>query len=236
MTMREALRQAGFDVPPEEREERDDGERRQNRGGGGQGGGGGRQGGGGGRQGGGGGQGGGGRRGRGRGRGDSGRGGGGRRRGRDRDRIQAPRDMPSFPDAYFAPDANGALCLRTEFVSRAKMDALAQFLASDDRYVKLTTGQARRFFNHCREIERRLRIDGESWDEAAASFQSLSAHAQYASSGQSPKIPHEFQRFIDDNVDRVSSADDPRDAFLRGFLPHFEALVGFGAAYMRDNR
>ena len=235
MTMREALRQAGFDVPPEEREERDDGERRQNRGGGGQGGGGGRQGGGGGRQGGGGGGqgGGGGRRGRGRGRGDSGRGGGRRQ---NRDRVQAPRDMPSFPDAYFAPDENGALCLRTDFVARAKMDALAQFMASDDRYVKLTTGQARRFFNHCREIERRLRVEGESWDEVAASFQSLSAHAQYASSGQSPKIPYEFQRFIDDNIDRVSSADDPRDAFLRGFLPHFEALVGFGAAYMRDNR
>ena len=144
--------------------------------------------------------------------------------------------MPSFPDAYFAPDENGVLCLRTDFVARGKMDALARFLTGDDRYTKLTTGQARRFFNHCREIERRLRIDGESWDEVAAGFQSLSAHAQYASSGQTPKIPYEFQRFIDDNVDRVTSADDPRDAFLRGFLPHFEALVGFGAAYMRDNR
>ena len=210
MTMREALRKAGFDVPPEEREGRDDVERRQNRGGGGQGGG---------------------RSGRGRGRGDSNRGGG-----RRRDRVQAPRDMPTFPDAYFAPDENGAPCLQTDFVSRAKMDALARFLTGDDRYTKLTTGQARRFFNHCREIERRLTIEGESWSEVAASFQSLSAHAQYASSGQTPKIPYEFQRFIDDNVDRVSSADDPRDAFLRGFLPHFEALVGFGAAYMRDNR
>lgn len=207
MTMREAFRKAGFDVPPEEREGRDDVERRQNRGGGGQGGGR-----------------------RGRGRGDSNRGGG-----RRRDRFQAPRDMPTFPDAYFAPDENGAPCLRTEFVSRAKVDALSEILARGVQ-PNLTTGQARRFFNHCREIERRLRVEGESWDEAAASFQSLSAHAQYASSGQSPKIPHEFQRFIDDNVDRVSSDDDPRDAFLRGFLPHFEALVGFGAAYMRDNR
>ena len=214
MTMREALRKAGFDVPPEEREGRDDVERRQNRGGG-QGGGGG-----------------GGRRGRGRGRGDSGHGGGGRRQGSDR--VQAPRNMPTFPDAYFAPDENGAPCPRTDFVSRAKMDALARFLASGDRNTKLTTGQARRFFNHCREIERRLQVEGESWSEVAASFQSLSAHAQYARSGR--KIPREFQWFIDDNVDRVSSADDPRDAFLRGFLPHFEALVGFGAAYMGDNR
>ena len=214
MTMREALRKAGFDVPPEEREGRDDVERRQNRGGGGQGGGGG-----------------GGRRGRGRGRGDSGHGGGGRRQGSDR--FQAPRNMPTFPDAYFAPDENGAPCLQTDFVSRAKVDALAEILAGGVR-PKLTTGQTRRFFNHCREIERRLQVEGESWHEVAASFQSLSAHAQYARSGR--KIPQEFQRFIDDNVDRVSSADDPRDAFLRGFLPHFEALVGFGAAYMRENR
>ena len=205
MTMREAFRKAGFDVPPEEREGRDDVERRQNRGGGGQGGG----------------Q-------RGRGRGDSNRGGG-----RRRDRFQAPRNMPTFPDAYFAPDENGAPCLRTDFVSRAKVGALSEILARGVQ-PNLTTGQTRRFFNHCREIERRLQVEGESWHEVAASFQSLSAHAQYANSGR--KIPREFQRFIDDNVDRVSSADDPRDAFLRGFLPHFEALVGFGAAYMRDNR
>ena len=203
MTMREALRKAGFDVPPGEREGRDYVERRQNRGGGGQGGG--RSG-----------------------RGDSNRGGG-----RRRDRVHAPRDMPTFPDAYFAPEKNGAPCLQTEFVSRAKVDALAEILARGVQ-PNLTTGQARRFFNHCREIERRLQVEGEIWDEVAASFQSLSAHAQYASSGQTPKIPREFQRFID--VDRVSSAADPRDAFQRGFLPHFEALVGFGAAYMRENR
>ena len=206
MTMREALRKAGFDVPPpDEREGRDDVERRQNRGGGGQGGqGGGRQ----------------------RGRG---RGGGGRQR---RDRNQPTRDMPTFPNAYFATDERGVPCLRTDFVSRANMDALAEILARGAR-PNLTTGQTRRFFNHCREIERRLEVEGESWREVAASFQQLSAHAHYASSGR--KIPPEFQRFIDDNVDRVASADDPRDAFLRGFLPHFEALVGFGAAYMRDN-
>ena len=221
MAMREALRKAGFDVPPpDEPEGRDDVERRQNRGGGGQGGqGGGRGGQGGGRGG----------RGQGGGRGQRGGRGGGRQR-RDRDRT--PRDMPTFPDAYFAPDERGVPCLQTDFVSRAKMDALAETLARG-AYPNLTTGQTRRFFNHCREIERRLEVEGESWGEVAASFQQLSAHAQYASSGR--KIPHEFQRFIDDNVDRVASADDPRDAFLRGFLPHFEALVGFGAAHMRNN-
>ena len=41
--------------------------------------------------------------------------------------------------------------------------------------------------------------------------------------------------FIDGNVRRVVSDGNPREAFLRGFLPHFEALVGFGAAHMRKD-
>ncbi len=155
------------------------------------------------------------------------RGGGNRGGGRER----RPVNMPKLPDAYFAPDDGGKLCLRTDFVSKENMDGLARALARD-AYPNLTTGQARRFFNHCREIERRMQVEGESWQSVAAEFDGLRYHAQYAESGG--KIPAEFQTFIDDNVRRVASSDDPGDAFLRGFLPHFEALIGFGAAYMRD--
>lgn len=202
MAMRDALRRAGFDVPPEEPERMDDMARRPNRGGSG-----------------------GGQRGGGNRRQDRRTGGGGNRR-----------NMPKLPDAYFAPDSDGKPCLRTEFVSKENMDALAEALA----YARpnLTTGQARRFFNHCREIERRLQVEGESWQEVAASFESLAYHARYAQGPDDArrpgKIPAEFRKFIDDNVRRVKSSDDPGDAFLRGFLPHFEALIGFGAAHMRD--
>ena len=145
---------------------------------------------------------------------------------------QQDRTMPTFPDSYFILDDQGNLCLRTEFVSREKINPLASGLANANP--RLTTGQVRRFFNHCREIERRLKVAGDSWQQVAASFESLSSHAQYASSGQSKKIPPEFRQFIDGNVRRVTSSDDPRAAFLDGFVPHFEALVGFGAAHMRD--
>ena len=90
----------------------------------------------------------------------------------------------------------------------------------------------RRFFNHCREIERQLKVDGRSWHQVSARFEGLCYQAQYAKSAG--KIPKEFQDFIDDNVKRVGSAKEPERAFLDGFLPHFEALVGFGAAYMRE--
>lgn len=156
-----------------------------------------------------------------------------RRRNRDDRRggnqQQQQPDIPQFPDSYFICD-QGEPCLHTAFVARNVVDPLARHLANANP--RLTTGQIRRFFNHCREIERRLKVDGEIWPRVAADFQSLSAHAQYAAS--SHKIPQGFQQFIDLNVNRVVSSEDPRAAFLDGFVPHFEALVGFGAAHMRD--
>jgi hypothetical protein len=77
-----------------------------------------------------------------------------------------------------------------------------------------------------------LKVDGKNWHQVSAGFEALCYHAQYAKSAG--KIPKEFQDFIDDNVKRVGSAKEPERAFLDGFLPHFEALVGFGAAYLRE--
>ena len=140
------------------------------------------------------------------------------------------REAPKFPSGYFATDEENRRCLQPAFVARKTVDPLARQLGRHARPA-LTTGQMRRFFHHCRQLERRLQADGESWKQVAASFEALSSHAQYAQSAH--KIPAEFRRFIDDNVRRVVSDSNPRDAFLRGFLPHFEALVGFGAAHMR---
>ena len=143
---------------------------------------------------------------------------------------QQGQNAPAFPDSYFILD-QGRPCLHTTFVSKRTVDPLAATMAN--AHPPLTTGQIRRFFNHCRDIERRLKVDGESWPQVAADFESLSAHAQYASSGQNRKIPVVFRQFIDSNINRITSSEDPRVAFLEGFVPHFEALVGFGAAHMR---
>ena len=137
------------------------------------------------------------------------------------------KDLPKFPDSYFGVDDRGSRYLLSDFVSRKNVDPLAKQLAS----MNLTRTQVRRFFNQCRRIERRLNVDDKSWAEVSATFVLLSAHAQNAK--EAHKIPVEFLRFIDDNVNRVISAEDPRRAFLDGFLPHFEALVGFGAAHLK---
>ena len=132
------------------------------------------------------------------------------------------REAQKFPDAYFAVDGENRRYLEPVFVVRKTIDPLARELG---RHAKpmLSTGQMRRFFNHCRQIERLLQTDGESWERVLAAFLALSSHAQYAQSTR--KIPTEFRTFIDDNVQRVVTDGDPREAFLRGFLPHFEALV-----------
>ena len=140
------------------------------------------------------------------------------------------REAPKFPSRYFAADEENRRYLQPAFVARNTVDPLARQLARHTRPA-LTTGQMRRFFNHCRLLERRLLADGESWEQVSAGFEALCCHARYARSAG--KVPVEFTQFIDENVQRVVTDDNPREAFLRGFLPHFEALVGFGAAHMR---
>ena len=139
--------------------------------------------------------------------------------------------LPKSPNSYFETDHQGRSYLQPDFVSKKTVDPLAKQLALRSN-PKLTTGQIRRFFNHCREIERQLEIDGESWQRVSAPFEALCYHAQNAVAAR--KIPREFQDFIDENVKRVVSAEEPETAFLDGFLPHFEALVGFGAAYLKE--
>lgn len=140
----------------------------------------------------------------------------------------SPGPMSQFPKSYLGIDAAGNPYLQTDFVSK-KVDELARGLAQDG----LSASQARRFFNHCREIERRLKIQNESWELVSADFVKILSFAQYARARNT--IPPGFEMFLDQNVQRVIASDNPREAFLQGFIPHFEALIGFGAAHFRAN-
>jgi CRISPR type III-A-associated protein Csm2 len=120
---------------------------------------------------------------------------------------------------YF--DAGGNL--RSELVAR---DSIAP-LAEDMRNASppLTMNQMRRFFQHCRAIEARLRARTSSWEaERTRHFATLDRAAADAIGKSPPKIPQMFHDFIQHNVAAVRTEKD----FLEGFLPHFEALVGFG--------
>jgi hypothetical protein len=125
---------------------------------------------------------------------------------------------------YF--DAAGNL--RPEFVSRDWMAPLAQNLSQANP--PLTMHQARRFFQHCRAIEARIRGGASSWPQEESAFRRLDVAAADAIGKSPPKIPQVFHDFIRHNVAAVRSQKD----FLAGFLPHFEALVGFGTAVFKE--
>jgi CRISPR type III-A-associated protein Csm2 len=118
----------------------------------------------------------------------------------------------------------GETCLRTELVSFEKMDDLAATMADQ----RLSKTQLRRFFSHCRAIEVKLK-GGESWEKVRPLFLKMRYVAAHSRGQTSREFPLIFFDFISRNVDQVKTKDD----FLLGFMPHFEALVGFSSKYQR---
>ncbi len=125
---------------------------------------------------------------------------------------------------YF--DATGNL--RIDFVVRDRLVPIAKVLANAQP--PLTNHQVRRFFQHCRAIEAKLRAKTSSWAAEEAAFRQLDVAAADAFGKTPPKIPELFHDFIKSNVAAVRNEKD----FLRGFVPHFEALVGFGSQYFKE--
>jgi CRISPR type III-A-associated protein Csm2 len=126
---------------------------------------------------------------------------------------------------YFTPEGN----LRREYVARDLVEKLIQAMARG--IPKLNQHQIRRFFQHARALEAQLRARKKAWPQLEADFCKLDAVAADAAGKSPPKIPPLFHDFIRRNVAAVHSEKD----FLQGFLPHFEALVGFGALYLEKS-
>lgn len=127
---------------------------------------------------------------------------------------------------------NKAGNLRPQFVIREEIERIAQAMAKpvNREDPPLTKHQIRRFFQHCRAIEARLRAASSTWEVEEAAFRQLDVAAADAF-GKSPrKIPELFHNFIKSNVAAVKTEQD----FLKGFLPHFEALVGFGSQFFKE--
>ncbi|MEI8020451.1 MAG: type III-A CRISPR-associated protein Csm2 [Schlesneria sp.] len=132
-----------------------------------------------------------------------------------------------YHERYF--DEKGHLKLH--FVQRAEIEPLAKAMA--DASPALTRHQIRRFFQHCRSIERRLKASGTSqstWGQVAPDVVKLDGAASDAFSKSERKIPQIFHDFIKNNVAIVQNERD----FREGFLRHFEALIGFGQQYFKE--
>jgi CRISPR type III-A-associated protein Csm2 len=118
--------------------------------------------------------------------------------------------------------------LRVDFVVRERLVPIAIDMADADP--PITVHQVRRFFQHCRAIEAKLRAKTSTWAAEEAAFRQLDVAAADAFGKRPPKIPDLFHEFIKSNVAAVKNEKD----FLQGFLPHFEALVGFGSQYFKE--
>ncbi len=125
---------------------------------------------------------------------------------------------------YFDPAGN----LRNEFVSRDRIVSIAEDMSRATP--PLTMHQIRRFFQHCRAIEAKVRAGTSTWPAEEAAFRQLDVAAADAFGKSPPKIPKLFHDFIKSNVAAVNNEKD----FLKGFLPHFEALVGFGSQFFKE--
>lgn len=124
-------------------------------------------------------------------------------------------------------DADGNL--RIEYVERKRVAPLMEAM-SRAKPKHLTMSQARRFFQHCRAIEARLRARTSTWQEEEANFRMLDVAAADAFGKSQRKIPQLFHDLIRSSVAAVKGEAD----FLKGFLPHFEALIGFGSQYLHE--
>jgi len=125
--------------------------------------------------------------------------------------------------------------LRLEYVCRDKVEPLVRKMCEPRQ--GLTSHQVRRYFGHCRALETRLRgLDEEAraarWKQVHAEVKKLDMAAADGAAKQPPKIPELFHDFIRRNVAAIKTDKD----FLSGFVPHFEALVGFGQAHFRKDR
>jgi CRISPR type III-A-associated protein Csm2 len=127
---------------------------------------------------------------------------------------------------YFDGSGN----LRIELVSRNPMEEVAKEMAKARPALK--THQLRRYFGHCRSVESRLLATPEprDWAEHAPDVKKLDIAAADGAGKSEPKIPRLFGEFIRRNTETVKNEKD----FLKGFLPHFEALVAFGAGHFGE--
>jgi CRISPR/Cas system CSM-associated protein Csm2 small subunit len=127
-------------------------------------------------------------------------------------------------DGYFDREGN----LDPIYVSRDRVDPLAKEMSKVDP--PLNNHQLRRFFMHCRSVETRLKSGSSTWSAEVSNFKKLDIAAADGYGKSPKKIPRLFYEFIKRNVSVTKNRRD----FIDGFLPHFEALVGFGQQYLRD--
>src|SRR5579884_3595459 len=121
---------------------------------------------------------------------------------------------PGYP-SYFGTDGY----TRPELLLKEAEDLAARF----DRD-GLRRSQLRAFYDHAKRQLQRLQY-GAPFADVHADIAKLSVVAADRAPRAVGKLPASFKEFIDRNVKAASD----RKSFEKGFMPHFEAVVGYCA-------
>ncbi len=121
---------------------------------------------------------------------------------------------PGYPQ-YFTEDGHTRVELVAEEAQR-----IAEQLVADG----LTRRQLRVFYDHAMRQLQRLQY-GNEFGEVHPQVVRLKAAAADRAARRTNNIPPSFKEFIDRNIDKVMD----KESFIRGFMPHFEAVVAYSA-------
>jgi len=92
---------------------------------------------------------------------------------------------------------------------------------------QMTKHQLRRFYNHVKSLDRKLDLTND-YQTINTELKMLISYASNAACKSSPSIPRIFEKFIRKNLEMVKDAKT-----FRGFIEHFQAVVGFCECYLK---
>ena len=136
------------------------------------------------------------------------------------DRRQGAPGLPSdyLRGGYFDEEGN----LRPEVVLDWAKNIAGLLLRGG-----MKSTQLRNFFGTARLIERRF-LSGATIEQIRAEIAGLNTHAAYAvgrkSEGRQTLAPTVFKEFMEKNTQLAMKS---RDAYVEGFMKHFEAVVAY---------
>lgn len=116
-------------------------------------------------------------------------------------------------DGYFGSDGN----IREELLQRLPK-SIAKMLGTK----KLKNHQLRAFFHHVRAAENKMHL-GLAFEQVRGDIKNLEVFAADRVARGTESVPKQFYDFIVRNVESIKTGKD----FLKGFVPHFQAVVAY---------
>ncbi len=124
--------------------------------------------------------------------------------------------LSALDKGYFSEDGH----ILPEFIEKYPV-YLAKVLSGDSNVNKST--QIQKFFGHCRKTEGVYKIKKDI-KEVNTDLLKLKSHVNNAANKKPPLVSKQFVSFLEGNI---SQAIKGEAHFLKGFMVHFEAVIGY---------